>query len=1130
MNQQERKYFGDKNGRLNADDAPFALAPNEWINAENIRSLTTDDGETSVIESIGGTLLLSEPQPSIVFLTVGQIADPANNRFLKFLYNTTGNDHKITCVYLTHNTYFKYEFDVLLSSQVTGGLNFQKNTIIHSGFVINGLLYWCEGTSNEPRRIDIDAALNLNNPGMFFNYRSYSTPIDASVIRWIRRQPGLPPTITKANNSYPNNFIQNDAFEFSYFYTYVNNEQSTPSAKSLLAPYNQTSQNYNYISVVIPFGESIQQDVQMVSIIAYYYNENAYFIIKQWDKSNPSDLAEIEAHNAQTTALTYNFYNDFTGISVAQTVAEKEFDVVPIYANTCANAINRAFFANEINGYTTPLFTSLTAGFKTSTDGTLTAQWVIVIYNHGSSTHYFLDMGTYGFFDITPQPLPPPYPSTEAYADMTYIAAGAADWAVYVAAHYPGWINGLQYPGYSATITGGPPVPGLTGTTCFKTGATYQVSIEFLDHSGRKCGILTNDTLKIANADRTYDTLTYSTAIQWTLNNTNALLEIPEWAYYYSINVTKCLTTRFFLQARAKNVTYVTKDASGNYVFNTSTYAATGLYGVGINIGNLFNYGMGYVLQPGDLVKLYISGSPLYILSVKDQSGDWLICQTLNVGTIGTTGAPLTTALFQIYTPYKPSTTEPYYEVGNIFPVTNPGTDLREYSTVGGSLGGDVTLLTRNDGSADYLTENMSPNDTYYMNWFDNSGRPNFIDTIGQTIEPDTYSWSNTFIQGTKTNGLSTFDALGTGELSQEAGAISKLQITSKVANQLGIVMLAICEQQTASMYLGEVQQYGSTGTQQNIVTTVNIVGTINILKGSYGTINPESIIEFRGEVYWLDMLNGKVIQYSINGLDVVTYKMERFWKNWCAKFLSMTSDEIETMGGRPFVFGGIDPYHREILFSLPQLDTQPPNGYLPDYPSTIYPFDILDYQAKTVVYKLGRAEAPPHWQGSYKFYSESFINLGNNLYSSRYGLSYLHNQSNNYCNFYGVQEKARIMFISNAFPNVPKVYNNIGVQPVSLTPTLTYFYNNIPVQQASDLVDFDYNNLEGVNYATLYRNKLIPTFDGFVTTGLLTGEKMRNSAMYIMLEFSPTSTPLELSFVNIGFVPSAGQLNQINT
>ena len=123
----EIKYFAAPDGRLDSDSSAFAVAPNCWVNAENVRTATTDAGVTETMESIGSNVLISTPQPSVVFKTIGSVADTENNRVLKFQYNTTGTEHKIVCLFTDTNI----EYNVLLSSQVTGGLNFSKDYPIH---------------------------------------------------------------------------------------------------------------------------------------------------------------------------------------------------------------------------------------------------------------------------------------------------------------------------------------------------------------------------------------------------------------------------------------------------------------------------------------------------------------------------------------------------------------------------------------------------------------------------------------------------------------------------------------------------------------------------------------------------------------------------------------------------------------------------------------------------------------------------------------------------------------------------------------------------------------------------------------------------------------------------------------
>src|ERR1700680_3082041 len=105
--------------------------------------------------------------------------------------------------------------------------------------------------------------------------------------------------------------------------------------------------------------------------------------------------------------------------------------------------------------------------------------------------------------------------------------------------------------------------------------------------------------------------------------------------------------------------------------------------------------------------------------------------------------------------------------------------------------------------------------------------------------------------------------------------------------------MLAICAAgETASLYLSENIIQATTG-DQIVAQTTDVIGYINNLRGSYGTINPESVREFRGNVYWLDALNGKYIQYADNGLfPISNYKMTRYWKLFSDQYNSMTPQQ----------------------------------------------------------------------------------------------------------------------------------------------------------------------------------------------------------------------------------------------
>lgn len=221
-------------------------------------------------------------------------------------------------------------------------------------------------------------------------------------------------------------------------------------------------------------------------------------------------------------------------------------------------------------------------------------------------------------------------------------------------------------------------------------------------------------------------------------------------------------------------------------------------------------------------------------------------------------------------------------------------------------------------------------------------------------------------------------------------------------------------------------------------------------------------------------------------------------------------------------MFTTVDPYHGELLITIPKLLNVPPKGYLPDYPSTVYPFDIYDGQAKTIVYKLGDGQANPYWMGSYPYTSEWLTSLQNDLYLWKNGVMYQANQAN-YTQIFGVSYKSKVMFVSNLLQSTPKVYNAASIE-ANMVPTLFYMYSDDPYQQSSDIMDYEWRSYEGIFYANIKRNKLQPTAIGYNTNGLLVGQKLRTPALLILAEFTPSeNNPLELRFVNINFDASIG-------
>lgn len=1135
---KEKKYLLSEDSMLNADDAPFAISPNSWVNMENCRTGSTDKGVTGTVESIGGTLLLSTPQPSITFLTIGAVEDTENSRFVYFKKCTTAPWDKIVCYYAgSVNT----EYDILLSSQVVGGLNFDRNSLIHSAKIVNGYLYWVDGTNNQPRKINIEAAIKANYPSFQTSEVAYNYPIDFKEITLIKPPPALAPNISKDYDStFDNNFIANDSIEFAFQYTWYDNEVTVVGTYSPASRLNFATDNFNRIIVSMDSFESIPDTVRIVSLIVRFGNENNAKVVKTWDKEVASELAEIQDQNSGAQVLIFNFYNNITGATLAPDDVLRPFDSVPLYSKTMEAFKNRIGLANNIEGYDTPTGTSLTLSLGNTINLSATTQTVKLIavthqyslfnlsmwYGYSgwfvyldfvSPVGYYLVNGTDAFV-TAPNFIPPPLPAAPTTAAFTtgLTFKGSSQSEVITNTRPAGFtLTSIQ----SFAITSNDiDITGFSASSynVMTQKSPYKSANVFYDFAMRKCGVVTNDGLIVSTPSRDF---AYSTAVSglvWTLDNANAVNEIPDWAYYYTPVRTLNLRTRNFIQSDTNAAKYATRDVNGVNQF-TSDVFVTGSVGIGLNTTAIIQSGLGYVFNQGDICILIDNANNIYELPVVGQDGNYIIIKAKDIGSLS--GVEF---IFEIYTPYQTSEQEPFYEVGQMYRVLNPTTSQRSYETLNGVFTSDSYVLTRSYNAITYFAGAMSPNDLFYNRWDNDGGKVNFITNLGQAIKTQYMSWSDVFIPNTAINGLSTFRALNQKPVPEDCGAIQKLVLTSKVQSE-GTVMLSICTIETNSMYLSETQITDSTGATQFFSSSDNVIGTINTLKGSFGTINPESVVEYRGNVFFYSAITGKYVQYAVNGLyPISNFKMTRFWNLFSLQYQSMTIAEIEALGSRPFVFSTVDPNHNELLISVPKLLETPPKGYLPDYQNTVYPFDIYDGQGKTIVYKLDVGTGNPKWLGSYAFNPEYFITLQNKLYSFLYGHLYLHNQSN-YNEFYGVRYSSKVMIVSNADRSNPKVYDNVAIES-NLVPSFVYMYNDYPYQQSSDLVDLDFRDLEGLFYSTIKRNKLLPTSNGYTTSGLLTGEKMRNTAMFFMIEWRISDTPLELKFINIGYTIGRGQ------
>jgi len=1165
---RDKKLF---TGGTNQDDSLHLLDDAQYLRLMNGRVGVTQYGKNYRVEGVPGTTSITQSvyPPYGTNICIGSCVDIEGQRLLWFVYNTF-SDHGIYAFdFATSTTYA-----VLYDSQVEGGLNFDKNHRIDKNCKVNqGLLYWTDNY-NEPKKINIDSGIKLNYPAYVTDARAYTSLTDSYEIMLIRRPPAYAPSIEKQYNSgYANNFIANRSWVFSWQYVYFDGEESVLGEYSVASMLNLVElgvpELYNHIYCTLNLLEKIPQTARIIRLVAKDELTNSANVIKTFDKL--IDEQPFIAHNSGATQLSFDYYGDVTGATIPSSISSKPFDSVPLLSTTMESATNRMFLANNLSGYDTPTTTSLAVSQTTAIAGAnkrffkseSSYQLGVAFYDKARRKSGVITKGDN--ITTTPPKVFTPNndfsvnPVLDSYqfdvsnkfvfnviqlGDFTnssgtqFTATNAMTANIYANIIGNVTIITPEFPvfrvrmvkNYSEVIaeqfidTSSHSLPYYFNASLslsdysISIGDVFQV--EFISAGYSACDCLGGSPFTIAASSSAASNVE---TLDWSLSNTNRLNEIPDWAHYYSILRTANLKTRYFIDSYSSTNKYASKNVTTGLYTYSDTWNATTTSAVAIDTTILLQSGLGYNYTEGDVCVLVDTNDARYELPVIGQDGAYiLLTSTYIVNSL--LNIPF---IYEIYTPYIKGENEPFYEVGNIYPITNGGTVNRQYSTLSGSLIGDVFVFQRQfNSTVYYYVEAMSPNDLFYKNWFTDQGFPNFVILLGQNRNEHEIRYSNVFAAGTQSNGLSTFEALNFKSVPLGTGSIQKLQLASKTTEQ-GVIMLSIGSFQTASCYLGEVQLVGSSS-NSSLVQDTAVIGTINVLKGMFGTTAPETVVEYLGVIFWYDLNNGTIVQYSSNGLfPVSSYKQEKLFKNYAKGYLLASEGNLDNINGFHHIPTYVDPYHKEFGVTLPGLiyenyaDTLPSYSSVPSYASSIINrFDMSDGLAKTVTFNIQENK----WISDYQFIAEQYDYFDNRMFGWKNGALYEFNSNSSLWNtWFGQQYPVRICWVLNKPLSGLKDMAEIVIEG-SQAPNFTVIYTTLPNTQITDLTSSDFTNQEGILYARILRDRLSPNTTGTADQKLNTGDVVLSQIPQIMTEFQSYESIIYVNFVDVGFNLSRGQ------
>lgn len=928
---------------MDNDSAPEFVQKDDYIVAHNCRVQKNRDGMAGAIKPLASTIGRTAATTETTSV-IGAINDDPNQRVFFFRWSIT-NDHRIICWNRRTNT----ALTVLKQADVVDGLGFGQFSYITGVAMIGDYLYWCDGVTNQPRRIDVERALRANNPTYISpdgtNPIPYTFPLNPWDITVARRVPIYPPKVEKLISAeeadIPDRaitYLDRNALQFAIRYVYRSGEYSTLGPYSKILPHNADQRfdtyvyKYDTVRVDIDKDEPIDNEVRIVEFLVRRDNIGSWYIAKSFDREE--DPATFTEHNTVGgDAMGFYFYNDESGIGVADSESYVSFYDVPLFSNGLDVANNRLFTFNNVKGYDYVKDAVIAAEivehtWPANTVWQLYGSYYLFEWSCGTGIAEAVLLRVGEEFGPACGWYSTPYTSAQFNSNslLTTLVVDPND-KIHVVDNDPDFKDIANHLNptcqtYDVTLyaTAQPTLSGIgpfsENAIAFRHGKAYKLGVQFYDYAGRNSGVAHNP-VEVAIPERVRYEDTYTVGIQWTIGNTPGL--IPLWAHSYSIVMNRAVES--FVAGTSFPLYGTRNEEDGTWSFddggtppvNNTTYL--GSYdGIGLSIARMTGFrGIGYTFSEGDVVKIVNELDEVYYMKVIGVYLTYLILELRDIG-------DCTSSYFEIITPRKEDE-DIFWEVGRNFKVINPGATTRSLSVTTGVVNGD-TYFTRQEGRPEIEPiPAMNPSDRFWFLWPQNYGRPTKL-LFGkqQRYETDLHP-SGPFFPGTETNQLNAFLSGENKQLDLAIGFGQRLVLASRT-QEYGTVMLAIGKTEVASIYLGRTEFFNADETP-NVLRSTNVIGNVNILKGGFGTLNPESCFKNDGDVYWFSAIKSSFVRYAKDGVNPISDRKMSSFAAWLGNAVLTSASDIPGQAGVK-VIGGFDDYHKEALWAIPPIGNWP--------------------------------------------------------------------------------------------------------------------------------------------------------------------------------------------------------------
>lgn len=668
---------------------------------------------------------------------------------------------------------------------------------------------------------------------------------------------------------------------------------------------------------------------------------------------------------------------------------------------------------------------------------------------------------------------------------------------------------------------------GSSVSTTFKSGASHPFGLFYMDRASRFCAVGTSDGSKTpTNKSEIYvpsqvelqlSHLMYQNSIKWEINNIP-----PDWATHYVWAYAKNSSISYSLYA---SIAYISTAYSINSIFlNVNKYISDQH-----DTTNKQNISV-YEWESGDRIRFVakLSGSIYQTLPenldfeimgvmpsrdtgsgstyTKDDLGDYITDAGANkVKDTNQNGIiveyfnyklydiDINNTIVEIYRPRKRSDNIVYYSFGEVLPVLNPHTSLREHGK--GYLG--VDQIVTNGISQHPATGVFKSGDAYlrfrilmnafpcesfsYSDFFNSECMS--IGTINAKNDDEKFTryiskllYSGRYIQNTHINDLSRVDSSDCVELPDKYGAINSIE-------EVGYTLKILQKSKPSSLYIGRAGvTQPSADAKEILSSTKDVLGTLIVHDSDYGTVHPDSVVKVETRYYFFDYYAHAICRDAGNGVKNISeqYNINGFLQEKCRLFGS--ADNVD-------VISAYDQANELVLFTFTDKTT--------DANSFTIAFHDMGGTENDGFVTFMDWDGQPDYYGTAKQTLTSF--KGNDLY--------LHNSDTaDRSTFYGTLSKYWVTIVSNKLPLIIKRWMSIFVSSnkklscpdagdVSIAET-----GNTPGGMTSLIKAGAFTSIEG-KYVADFGKNMTTNQTTATYADLVNGDDMEGQAMEVRLE-----------------------------